>query len=344
MLSLGKSFTAQPGPTDDVSNLMKAPRAFVLAACLVAAATQAAEPDVVRVGTFKFVTAAPAYYMGVLAPKYNLKLEYLYFTKGADIIPAVVAGQVDVATTAVDAAVSARAAGIPVYVVAGYAKGGVRIVGRPELNIGSVKELKGRKIGVARGGAQEAVLYAVLDEAGLTYSNGTDKDVQLVFMAYTDINQALLRKDLDAACQPEPQAAQSIRLGFGKEIIKPYQTVLGEPIRTLLFTEDLYNKRPDVARRLMECFVEATKFLIENPEPAEKFVREVVFKNQLTHEDYLDSVGNMRWSYDATPAEIDATAQVMKKFGLGKLERPVNGSDFVKTDLLIAAKQKLGVP
>jgi NitT/TauT family transport system substrate-binding protein len=282
--------------------------------------------------------------MVMLAPKYNLKLEYLYFTKGADIIPAVVAGQVDVATTAVDAAVAARAAGIPIYVVAGYAKGGVRMVGRPELNITSLKELKGRKVGVARGGAQEAVLYAALDDAGLTYSNGTDKDVQLIFMAYTDINQALLRKDIDAACQPEPQAAQSIRLGFGKEIVKPYHTSIGEPIRVLLFTEDLYNKRPDVARRLMECFVEATKFLIDHPEPAEKFVREVVFKNQLTHEDYVDSISNMRWNFDATPAEIDATAAAMKKFGLAKLERPVQGSDFVKTDLLIEAKKKFGVP
>ena len=245
-------------------------------------ALRAAEPDVVRVGTFKFVSAAPAYYMGVLAPKYNLKLDYQFFTKGADIIPAVVAGQVDVATTAVDAAVAARSAGIPIY-------------------------------------------------------------VQIITMAYTDINQAMMRKDIDAACQPEPQASQSIRLGFGKEVIKPYQTMIGEPIRTLLFTEDLYNKRPDVARRLLECFVESTKFLLENPEQAEKFVRVVVFKNQLSHEDYIDSVGNMKWSYDATAAEIDATALAMKKFGLAKIEGNVKGQDFVKTDRLIEAKKKFGV-
>ena len=323
---------------------MKFLRSLILAGFLASvSAARAAEPDVVRLGTFKFVSAAPAYYMGVLAPKYNLKIDYLYFTKGADIIPAIVAGQVDVATTAVDAAVAARSAGIPIFVVAGYAKGGLRVVGRPDLNIASVKDLKGKKVGLARGGAQEAVLYAVLDDAGLTYSNGTDKDVQIIYMAYTDINQALMRKDIDAACQPEPQASQSIRMGFGKEIIKPYQTMIGEPIRTLLFTEDLYQKRPDVARRLMECFVDATKYLLENPEPAEKFVREVVFKNQLSHEDYVDSVGNMRWNFDATPAEIDATATAMKKFGIGKLDRSVKGEDFVKTDLLIEAKKKFGV-
>src|SRR5262249_16576742 len=169
----------------------------------------------------------------------------------------------DAATTAVGAGVAARAAGIPILVVAGYAKGGLRIVGRPDLNMASVKDLKGRKVGVARGGAQEAVLYAALDQAGLTYSNGPDKDVQLIYIAYTDMNQALQRKDIDSACQPEPQASQSIRHGFGKEIVKPYHTSIGEPIRTLLFTEELYQKRPDVARRLMECFVEATKFLID---------------------------------------------------------------------------------
>ncbi len=164
--------------------------------------------------------------MSVLAPKYNLKLEYLYFTKGADIIPAVVAGQVDVATTAVDAAVAARAAGIPILVVAGYAKGGLRIVGRPDLNLASVKDLKGKKIGVARGGAQEAVLYAVLDEAGLTYSNGTGKDVQLIYMAYTDINRGLDAEEIiDAACQRNrrPRKRSGSRPGQGNHQALPEQ-------------------------------------------------------------------------------------------------------------------------
>ncbi len=304
----------------------------------------AADGDIVRVGTFKFVTAAPIYYMNEFAPKYGLKLDYQYFTKGADIIPAIVAGKVDVGTTAVDAAVAARAQDIPVFIVAGYAKGGLRIVGREDRDYKSVKDLKGSKIGVARGGAQEAVLYAALDQAGLTYSNATGKDVQIITMAYTDINQALQRKDIDAACQPEPQASQSIRLGFAKEIVKPYQTSIGEPIRTLLFTEQLLKERPDVARRLMECFVEATKYLIEHPAEAEKFVRTVVFKGQLSHEDYVDSVGNMRWSYDAEPAEVDATADAMVKFGLAKLARKPKGAEFVKTELLQAAKKKLGVP
>src|SRR5947209_20570582 len=120
--------------------------------------------------------------MKEIAPKYGLKIEEKIFAKGLDIIPGILSGDIDIAASALDAAIAGRAAGSPVYVVAGFAKGGVRIVGRSDLTLKSIRDLKGRKVGVARGGAQELCLLAERKKHGLTWSERGDKDVQLVYL------------------------------------------------------------------------------------------------------------------------------------------------------------------
>ena len=315
---------------------------FFAACALAAARLSAADLETVQLGTFKFVSAAPAFYMAEIAEKHGLEIKTQLFTKGADIIPAVVAGKIDVATTAGDAAVAARAGGVPLTLVGGYAKGGVRLIVRSDLAVTDLKGLKGKKVAVARGGAQETVLLATLDAAGLTYSNTADADVQIVAMPYTDANQALQRRDVDAACQPDPQAAQAIRLGFARELMKPYATPIGEPVRVLLFTDKLIKERPDVARRLAECFVEAVQWLRAHPAEAEKFVREKIFAGQLTHEDYVDSMGNVQWITEVSAEHMQAVTDAMVKFGLGRFSRAVRPADFVKTTLVEEARKKAG--
>ncbi|MFX8546827.1 ABC transporter substrate-binding protein, partial [Acinetobacter baumannii] len=84
------------------------------------------------------------------------------------------------------------------------------------------------------------------------------KDVQLIYLGYPDLNQALLGKQVDAIMQTEPQSSQALAGGFGVEVLKPYDTPIGTPVRTLVMTEKLYNGQPELARKLLECFVKAT--------------------------------------------------------------------------------------
>lgn len=80
--------------------------------------------------------------------------------------------------------------------VGGFAKGGVRIVGRADLNLRSIADLKGKKVGVTRGGPQEILLFTMLSENKLSWSDKPGKDVQIVYMGYPDLNQALLAKEM----------------------------------------------------------------------------------------------------------------------------------------------------
>jgi NitT/TauT family transport system substrate-binding protein len=314
---------------------------FAAALVLVLAAPALAE-DVVRLGNLKFAHYGAVWYMQELGPKYGLKIEQKLFGKGLDIVPAIIAGEIDISASALDAAIAGRAAGAPVYVVAGFAKGGVRIVGRADLKLKSIAELKGKKVGVARGGAQELCLLAELGKAALTWSDKGDKDVQLVYLAYADINGALLGKNIDAMCQSEPQSSQAISKGYGTEIMKPYDTPMGEPVRALIMTKKMLDEKPDVAARVLKCFVDATKTFLEKPDVAEKYVREVVFKGQVSHEEYLEAIGNSPFTYDMTVEHVQATTDLMARYGVGRMEKPPAAREWVRLDLLAKAKKELG--
>ena len=318
-------------------------RLLTLTAAIAFASTAANAQEVVRLGNLKFAHYGAVSYIKEIAPKCGIKVEEHVFAKGPDVMQAILAGELDVGATASEAAISGRANGAPIYVVAGFAKGGARLVARPDSAIKSIKDLKGKKVGVTRGGIHEVLLVAELAQAGLTASDQPGKDVQLVFLAFADLNQALLGKNLDAIMQSEPQSSQAINKGYGVEVMKPYDTPIGAPVRTMVMSEKFYKEHRATAAKFMTCFVQATKLFIDNKAVAEKYVRETIFKNQITKDDFDDAISNSPYTYDITPEHIQVTTDVMAKHGTGKMRTPPVAKDWVKTDLLDAAKKSLNI-
>jgi NitT/TauT family transport system substrate-binding protein len=72
-------------------------------------------------------------------------------------------------------------------------------------------------------------------------------------------------------------------------------------------------------------------------------VREVIFKNQITPQEFTNAIANSPYSYDITPAHIQITTDLMQKYGVGKMARPPHAEDWVKTDLLDQAKASLKI-
>nr|WP_038488828.1 ABC transporter substrate-binding protein [Janthinobacterium agaricidamnosum] len=324
-------------------NLILKSSVFTLAGWALASAGMSHAQEVVRLGNIKLAHFGAVAYIKEIAPKCGIKIEEHIFAKGLDVMQAIIAGELDVGSSASEAAISGRAGGAPIYVVAGFARGGARLVGRSDLKLKSVKDLKGKRVGVTRGSIQEVLLLAELAQHQLTAAEQKGKDVQLVFLGYADLNQALMGKRIDAIMQSEPQSSQAINKGFGIEIMKPYDTPIGEPVRTMVMTEKLYKERRPVAEKFMRCFVEATRTFIDSPAVAEKYVREVIFRGQLTREDFNDAIGNSPYSYDITPGHIQVTTDVMVKTGVGRMNKPPQAKDWVRTDLLEQAKKSLGV-
>lgn len=321
---------------------MKTIHHLVLAAAALSASAQAAD-DVVRLGNLKFAHYGAVSYIKEIAPKCGIKVEENMFAKGPDVMQAILSGDLDVGATASEAAISGRANGAPIYIVAGFAKGGARLIARPDGGIKSVKDLKGKKVGVTRGGIHEVLLYAQLAKHGLSWSDSAGKDVHVIYLAFADLNQALLGKNLDAIMQSEPQSSQAINKGFGMEVMKPYDTPIGEPVRTLVMSEKFYKENRATAAKFMNCFVQATKLFIDNKAAGEKYVRESMFKNQITKDDFEDAIANSPYTYDVTIEHIQTTTDVMHKTGTGKMRVPPVAKDWVKTDLLEQAKKSLSI-
>jgi NitT/TauT family transport system substrate-binding protein len=315
----------------------------ILFAATLLAAGGAGAQDVIRLGNLKLAHFGAVSYIKEIAPKCGIRVEEKTFAKGLDVMQAIIAGELDVGATASEAAISGRAGGAPIVAVAGFARGGARLVARPELGIRTVAQLKGRRVGVTRGAIQEVLLMAVLAKHGLTSAPTPGKDVQLVYLSYPDLNQALLGKQIDAMMQSEPQSSQAINKAFGAEVLKPYDTPIGEPVRTLVMTEQFYRERRPAAEKFMRCFVEATRTFIDQPAVAEKYVREAIFKGQISSDDFQDAIRNSPYSYALTPEHIQVTTDIMVKTGVGRMTRPPLAKDWVRTDLLEAAMKNLAV-
>ena len=319
---------------------------ILAAVSLLAATAASAGPpaqDTVRLGNLKLAHFGAVSYIKEIAPQCGIRVEEKMFAKGLDVMQAIIAGELDVGATASEAAIQGRAGGAPVLVVAGFARGGARLVARPGLGIAGVAQLKGKKVGVTRGGIQEVLLMAELAKHRLSSDTSGRRDVQLVYLAYPDLNQALMGRHIDAMMQSEPQSSQAINLGYGVEVLKPYDTPIGEPVRTMVMTERFYRERRALAEKFMRCFVQATRSFIERPALAEQYVRGSMFKGQISSADFRDAMANSPYSYDISAQHIQVTTDVMAATGVGRMRRAPLAHEWVRTDLLAAAKKSLNI-
>jgi NitT/TauT family transport system substrate-binding protein len=143
--------------------------------------------------------------------------------------------------------------------------------------------------------------------------------------------------------QSEPQASQVINKGFGVEVLKPYDTPIGSPVRATVMTEQFYGTRKPAAEKFMRCFVQATETFIADPALASKYVRGTLFKGQITLDDFEDAIGNAPYSCDITAGHIQVITDTMAKTGVGRMRQPPVARDWVRTELLAAAKKSLNV-
>jgi NitT/TauT family transport system substrate-binding protein len=318
--------------------MTRAHRFWPVLLCLALASAARAQ-ERVRLGNLKFAHYGAVSYTRELGPRCGLTVEERVFPKGPDVMQAIVAGELDVGATASEAAINARAAGVPIVIVAGFAKGGARLVVRPDLPAKRVEDLKGTRVGVTRGGIQEVLLASELAMHGLSWSDQPGKDVHVVYLAFPDLNQALLQKNIDAMMQSEPYSSKAIHDGLGRELLKPYDTPLGMPVRTLVMTEKFLAEQRPVALKFLRCFLLATRAFTEDRALASRYVRQTLFKGQVSEADFEEAIANSPYTDQLSVEHIQLTADTMARYGVGKLARVPVAADFVKLELLEEARR-----
>ena len=220
--------------------------------------------------------------------------------------------------------------------VAGVATGGTRLLARPGNRIRTLAALKSKKVGLVRGGIEELLLMAMLQDAGLS-AGAAGGDVQLVYVLPHELNEALRTRHIDAMMQSEPLASQALAKGFGVDVLKPYDTPIGEPVHTMLMSEAFYYRKRPQAERFMRCFVDATRAFIDDPARAEKYVHDVLFKGELPATEVRSALANAPFAYAVSARHIQVTTDTMVRTGVGGVARPAPPREWMRTDLLDAA-------
>ena len=241
--------------------------AMSAATVLATAAVPANAQDIVKIGNNGVVSDAMFYIaekLGYFAEQ-NIKVEFVLFDAGPQMIAPLGTGQIDVAAGASSAGLfNAVARGIDIKMVAdkgsmppGYLY--VPLLIRKDLvDSGRYKtfaDLKGLKIAEAgEGGTPGSFLEEALKQVGLTY-----KDVDHVYMSYPQQVAALANKAIDGALTAEPSATQALTMNTATSVsndsIYPNQQVA-----VLMYNGDFARKRADVAQRFMVSYVKAARY------------------------------------------------------------------------------------
>src|SRR5690242_20116209 len=198
---------------------------IALFCALLAGGNEADAQAKVKVNFGILTTASQAaFYVGTkegIFAKYGFDVDIRPLATGVQANQALAAGQVDWPGGGVESTVVAWANGLPFKAYSMYAKGGnsYGILVRKEANIGSAKDLAGKRVAVPQGTAPAQGLSQVVQEAGLP------RDAVLrVNATYGNMGQMLVQGAVDAMVGLEPfltlteekmegKAAMPMRLG-----------------------------------------------------------------------------------------------------------------------------------
>ena len=244
---------------------MQLSRRSVLAASLAAPFAGLARPAradgavTIRMGVMKLVhSMTPYFYPRFLPAGYHL--EIIPFSTPTDVKDAVVTGSVDYGTFGIAAAILGAAAHQPVVVYGSECNKGMAVVARKGLHISSIRDLKGKKVGILPGTTQQVFFYERLHMLGMT-----PRDIIEERVGFADMPAALARGDIAAYVGAEPGPSLSLVNGTGKIVEYPYSTPMGSLNMILATHRDTLAGRPKEALMMLDMQRKASAYAMAHP-------------------------------------------------------------------------------
>jgi sulfonate transport system substrate-binding protein len=181
---------------------------------------------------------------------------------------ALLAGALDVGSTAGSAALLARSNRSPIKTIDIYSQPNWAAIAVPAGSpITEVEDLKGKSIAVTVGTDPYFFLLQALEEAGLSLS-----DVTIVNIQHADGKAALESGQVDAWSGLDPLLSTSVEVA-GTEII--YDNIDFNSYGFLNATEQFLTASPDLAQLVVNAYEHARAWALENPEETAAILAEV---------------------------------------------------------------------
>ncbi|MEP7284269.1 MAG: ABC transporter substrate-binding protein [Chloroflexota bacterium] len=138
--------------------------------------------------------------------------------------------------------------------------GGDGIVAGPDIK--TVKDLKGKNIGVNVGSVSQFLLEYVLQQNGMT-----DKDVTLVKMQQGDVPAALAANRVDAGVTWEPHLTKSVK--NGATLVMTSKDTPGLIVDVLIMRGDVLTANPTVGPALVDAWNKSIDYWKASPDDAD---------------------------------------------------------------------------
>ena len=311
--------------------------ALALASCISFAASDALAQKVgtaakpLTIATGRFHGFLPAYRVADELNKQGIVTKLIEFPSATERLEAVAAGYAHMSYAGLTASVLLRARGKDVVIVASTNEKGRALVSKPD--IATVKDLKGKKIGVTFGSIEQMTLIALLRENGLDSS----KDVQLINMPATDQPIALNGGSIDAYMGFEPWAVFGVKRFGAKVLAYPYDTVLGA-IDSGVETDGSFIKDySELVGAVVKAHVNAVKYYREHPGDV---IKSGVENYKVPEEIMQESMKNVELTYSVKPDQIKALGKFQVEMGFitqAEFDR-IDWSKFINTSFVTAAE------
>lgn len=275
--------------------------ASLAAASLAAPSIVRAQGKTVKMGALRLVHSMPPYFYEKFAPA-GLKIEIVVFDSPTDGKNAVVTKSVDFGTFGIAAGILGAAVGEPVVVVGCLSNKGMGVISKAGSDMKTIKDLKGKKVGIWPGSTQEVFILERLKMEGMSV-----KDITPVRVPFGEMPAMLARGDIDAYVGAEPGPGLSISNGQGQLVEYPYGTAMGGLNMIFATHADTVAKDPDLIRTMLKTHRAAVEYMTENTQAVVDMSVQKLGANRAAVEQALGS-HNVDYVW-----KLDATAQTQAK-------------------------------
>lgn len=238
-------------------------RSFLVAAAGAAVLSapnlvRAQTPRVVKMGSLRLIHSMPPHFYERFAPP-NIKIEITTFDSPTDGKNAVVTRSVEFGAFGIAAATLGSAAGEPVVVIGAFSNRGMGVISKAGSDVKTVRDLRGKKVGIWPGSTQEVFIMERLRMEGMSI-----RDVTPVRVPFGEMHAMLSRGDIDAYVGAEPGPGLSITSGVGQLVEYPYGTSMGGLNMIFATNEQMIAQDPDLCRAMLRIHRQAVEFMNAN--------------------------------------------------------------------------------
>ncbi|MQA84474.1 MAG: PhnD/SsuA/transferrin family substrate-binding protein [Streptosporangiales bacterium] len=291
---------------------------------------EAEGPVTLNVGVIPIVDVAPLY-LGMkkgFFKEENLTIKPQTFAGGAEILPAVQSGDLQIGFSNTTSMLIAASKGLPVQIIAqGVQEGATeseawtRIYVRGDSDIRSPKDLEGKTIGInTLQNINDVMTKAALEKHGVDVST-----LKFAEVPFPEAVQTLQQGDVDAVAVVEPFGTLAEESG-ARDIIPSIYTV--EPsltVATYFTTEQYIAQNEDVVERFVRAMNKSLEYAANNPDE----VRDTLGSYTEIPDELIDKVLLGQWSTDLNQPSIELMGQLSKKYGL--IEEEPNVDELIWT-------------